>query len=270
MTRRILLTGASGRVAGMLRPMLRERYGRIVLSDRDAPHDLHENEEFRPADLTDFAALRAACSEVDGIVHLGGQSNEADWETVRRANIEGMYNLLEAARQAGVERFVFASSNHVTGMYERQEKIGVSDPVRPDSRYGAAKAFGEALASLYADKYGMAVLSIRIGHVSMAPRELRQLSIWIHPEDLMQLIGIGLESECVRNEIVFGMSDNIRAFWDNSKATRLGYAPLHRAEDYAEAVLAAEEAGKERDPVAERYQGGDFAAQERVKLKKRR
>lgn len=262
MTQLVLLTGACGRVGGLLRPLLRARYGQLILSDRLAPDDVHENEEVRVADLTDFEAVRTACREVDSIVHLGGQSVEADWETVRQANIDGMYNMLEAARLNGIERFVFASTNHVVGMYERRRRIGVDDRVRPDTRYGVSKAFGEALGSLYADKFGMRVMSIRIGNVDTEPRDLRRLSIWIHPEDLMQLIAIGLESEAVRNEIVYGISENARAFWDNAEAFRLGYAPRHKAETYAETVLAGEAQIKTRDPVSERYQGGDFAAAE--------
>ena len=122
------------------------------------------------ADLDDIEALRKAIAGVDGIVHLGGYSVEAEWDTIHAANIVGCYNLFEAARLEGVRRIVFASSNHAVGFYPRSQTIGIDAPVRPDTRYGLSKAFGEALGALYAYKYGAEVLSIRIGNVAEQAR----------------------------------------------------------------------------------------------------
>ena len=60
-------------------------------------------------------------------------------------------------------------------------KIGTDVTVRPDSRYGVSKAFGEALGALYADKHGMVVTCLRIGNVGPRPLDVRRLSIWISP-----------------------------------------------------------------------------------------
>ena len=105
---------------------------------------------------------------------------------------------------------MFASSNHVVGFYPRQRRIGVNDPVRPDSRYGASKAFGEALAALYAYKLGLRVTCLRIGNVSDVPADRRRLSIWVAPQDLVQLIRIGLEHPDIHHEIFYGASENAR------------------------------------------------------------
>ncbi|TVQ38809.1 MAG: NAD(P)-dependent oxidoreductase [Geminicoccaceae bacterium] len=253
----VLVTGAAGDVARQLRPYLRAAYPSLVLSDRTPVTDLAPGERFVAADLTDMAATLAACEGVDGIVHLGGYSVEAPWETIHPANVVGCYNLFEAARQAGVRRVVFASSNHAIGFYERRRRIGVDHRVRPDGFYGVSKAFGEALGSLYADKYGLGVLSIRIGNVGSRPLDLRRLSIWLHPEDLAQLCRIGLEHPELHNEVVYGASDNARGWWDNEPAFRLGYAPRHRAEDDAAHALA-EQAKLEPDPIGDRFQGGGF------------
>lgn len=262
MTGSILLTGAAGRVGGLLRPLLLERYGRVVLSDIVEPTDLMPGEEYRKANLADFDQVDAACDGVDAVVHLGGQSVEADWATVSRANIEGTYTVFEAARRRGISRVVFASSHHVDGMYERQRRIGPDHRPRPDTRYGVSKVLGEALGSLYADKYGLRVLSIRIGNVDTVPRDLRRLSVFVHPEDLMQLIVIGIESDAVHNQVVFGISDNARAFWDNSEAYRLGYSPKHRADDHIDIAMAGEAEQDPSDPIAQRLQGASFAALE--------
>ena len=139
-----------------------------------------------------------------------------------------------------MKRVVFASSNHAVGFYPRRRKIGTDAPVRPDSRYGVSKAFGEALGALYAYKHGLRVTCLRIGNFGDAPLDQRRLSIWLAPEDLVQLIRIGLEHPDLRYEIFYGASDNERGWWDNEAAFRFGYQPQGRAEDFRDAALAAQ------------------------------
>ncbi len=256
----LLITGAAGGVATQTRPLFREHY-RLRLSDRAQVPDPTPEETVATADLGDMDALRRAVSGVDGILHLGGYAVEADWGTIHDANIVGCYNLFEAARLEGVKRIVFASSNHAVGYYPRAETIGVDVPVRPDTRYGLSKAFGEALGALYAYKYGAQVLSIRIGNVTGEPGDRRRLAIWQSPRDFVQLVRIGLEHPDLRHEIVYGMSDNERAWWDNQNAYRLGYRPVDRSEDYAEKVLA-EDQGPTGDPRIDNNQGGPFTVAE--------
>src|SRR6202000_1277752 len=115
-----------------------------------APADLVADPAFIAADLADLAQVEKIVDGVDGIVHLCGESVEQSWDTILNANIIGCYNLSEAARRKKVKRVVFASSTHAVGFYPRQRRIGSNDPVRPDSRYGVSKAFGEAIGALYA------------------------------------------------------------------------------------------------------------------------
>ncbi len=256
----VLVTGAAGGVGRYLRAGLAGRYA-LRLSDRVVIEDLGPGESFVAADLADMGAVRRAVAGVDAIVHLGGFSVEGDWDTILHANLIGTHNLYEAAREAGVSRVVFASSNHAVGFYERSRTIDDTVYPRPDSRYGLSKVFGEGLASLYADKYGVTSMCIRIGNVDERPRDVRRLAIWISPRDIAQLVRIGVEHPDIRFEIVYGMSDNARAWWDNSNAYRLGYAPRDRSEDYAEEVLASAPADT-GDPVADRCQGGPFCSAE--------
>jgi uronate dehydrogenase len=258
---RVLITGASGGVGGRLRRLLRPHYPKLLLSDLKAPPDLQPGEEFVAADLADPGAVEKICAGVDGIVHLGGVSAEGDWDSILRVNIIGMRNLYEAARTQGVKRVIFASSNHAVGMYPRRRRIGADVTVRPDSRYGVSKAFGEAMGALYADKHGIGVFCIRIGNVDEVPIDKRRLSIWVHPGDLAQLVRIGLEHPEVQFEIVYGASDNERSWWDNDAAHRLGYRPKHRAEDHRDRALEAQKK-LPADPIGDYYQGGTFASAE--------
>jgi uronate dehydrogenase len=258
---RVLITGAAGDIGSRLRLLLKPVYRQIVASDRVRPADLRADETFIPADLTDAAAVEGLCRGIDGIVHLGGKSIEGTWDEILQSNIIGAYNLFEGARKAGVKRIVFASSNHAVGFYSRTTTIPPDVIPRPDSRYGLSKVFGEGLGALYAMKHGIGVTSLRIGNVADAPIDARRLAIWLSPEDLVRLIRIGLERPGIVYEVMYGVSDNARSWYDNSHATALGYAPQSRGEDYAAKVLAAEpKSGK--DPVAEHYQGGTYCAAE--------
>jgi uronate dehydrogenase len=257
----VLITGAAGGIGTRLRKLMKGVYPSLRLSDLKAPPDLAPDETFVPADLAAIDEVERIVEGVQGIVHLGGFSVEGPWPTILNANIVGCYNLFEAARRAKVERIVFASSNHAVGFYPRARTIGVDVPVRPDSRYGVSKAFGEALAALYAYKHGLRVTSIRIGNVADAPVDKRRLSIWLAPADLVQLIRIGLEHPDIRCEIFYGASGSARAWWDNSAAFRFGYRPSGQAEPYAAQVLAAEPSNP-ADRIAEWYQGGSFCSDE--------
>ena len=258
---KILVTGAAGGIGTRLRKLMKGLYPSIRWSDIRKPDDLAADEDFVVADLADLAAVKNIVAGVDGIVHLGGYSIEGPWETILNSNIIGCYNLFEAAYRTGVKRVVFASSNHAMGFYPRTQRIGVDVTVRPDSRYGISKAFGEAVGAFYADKHGLRVTCLRIGNVGDAPLDQRRLAIWLKPEDLVQLIRIGLEHRDIRFEIFYGASDNADAWWDNSNARRFGYKPVGKADDFREQAMAAQ-AKLPPDPVGDRYQGGPFCSDE--------
>ena len=256
----ILITGAAGDVGTHLRRELKGKYD-IRASDLRSMKRVGA-EKYARADVSKMADALRITKGVDAIVHLGGYSVEGPWEGILSANIIGCYNIFEAARRNGVKRIIFPTSNHAVGFYKRSETIDHRVYIRPDSRYGVSKVFGEGLGSLYADKYGMQFLMIRIGNVNPAPIDKRRLSIWISPRDIAQLVTIGIEHPDIRFEIVYGISANKRAWYDNSNAFRLGYKPQDDSEKYAAEVLAKEKSGA--DSVAEMYQGGVFCAAEEV------
>ena len=259
--KRVLLTGAAGGIGTFLRKLLPPIYPELVLSDIREPKGLAPTERFIKADISQADEIERACEGVEGIIHLGGRSGEAPWEAILEANIVGCYNLFEAARKAGVKRVVFATSNHAVGFYPRTTTIGTNVIPRPDSRYGVSKLFGEGLGAMYAYKHGIGVTSLRIGNVGEKPLDARRLAIWIRPDDLVQLIRIGLERPGLVYEVMYGVSDNERSWYDNSHAVALGYEPQGRSEDFADQILAAEPVSG-KHPAAEYYQGGTFCADE--------
>ena len=257
--KKILITGAGGDVGTHLRRELSGRYA-LRLSDIRTIRPLAPGESFVRGDVSRLADMMRATKGVEAIVHLGAWSVEGDWETILSANIAGTYNAFEAARRNGVRRVLFASSNHAVGFYRRDRTIDHRVYPKPDSRYGVSKVFGEALGSLYADKYGLEVYIMRIGNVAPAPADKRRLSIWLSPRDLAQLVSIGIDHPDVRFEIVYGVSGNRRAWYDNTNAFRLGYRPQDDSEPRAAELLAKHV--DNADPRVELYQGGTFVAAE--------
>lgn len=257
--RRILITGAAGGIGRTLRDGLRGRYGCLRLADLQPLGEAGSGEEVVAMDLRDLESVERAVRGIDAVVHLGGNSLEAGWEDICANNIAGTYNLYEAARRCGVKRVVFASSNHVVGFHPRERTIGPDSPLRPDTRYGVSKVFGEAIARLYADKHGLASVCLRIGQFRPKPTNRRMLSLWISPRDMTRLVECSLEAPDVHFEIVYGVSANRRCWYENPGAARIGFQPVDDAEDYAAQI---EGEGMEEPALERAFQGGPFCSQE--------
>lgn len=255
---KILITGAAGEVGTGLRRELAGRFD-FRLLDLQTGH-LGGEKDVVQGSIGDFEGLKSAMVGVDGVIHLAGCTTDASMDDQIDGNIRGAFNVFEAARQCDVTRVVYASSHHVVGYYPRQRRIGTDVLLRPDSRYGLTKAFGEQAGALYADKYGLRVLCIRIGRAFTHPEDRRRLSIWTSWRDLAQLVTIGLEHPDLRYAVVYGVSGNDRTFFDNSAAFKLGYRPKDNAEDHAANVLA----GPPEDPalVGTQVIGGHFSNNE--------
>ena len=255
---RLLLTGAAGHLGGVMRPRLKAYCGTLRVSDRlDTLAGAAPGEERVVCDLADRGAVFALMQGVDAVVHLGGVSTEQPWETILAGNIDGLVNVYEGARRAGVRRIVFASSNHVTGFYGQHETVSPRDPVRPDGFYGLSKAFGENLAQLYWDRHGLETVSVRIGSAFAEPRDRRMLASWMSFDDTERLIVAALSAPSVGHSVIYGMSDNPLTWWDNTPARHIGYRPLDSSERFRAEVEARQPVLDLSDPAV-RCQGGAF------------
>jgi uronate dehydrogenase len=234
----ILLTGGSGRIGRCLRFALRGEY-RLILFNRSVIDDLGPTETLVRGDTTDAAAVEAAAAGADVIVDMAGVSDMAPFrEKLLPTNILGTYNVFEAARVAGVPRVVYASTHHVVGYYSAGQRFDETVPYRPSSMYGVTKCFAEATGRLYADKAGLQVVCLRIGFFQDRPLEERHLAVWISPGDMARLVRSAVEAADVHYEVVYGVSNNTRCWWDLSRAREvLGYRPQDDAEVYAKELL---------------------------------
>lgn len=254
---RVLITGAAGNIGRTLRSHLKGRYALLRLTDIAPQEPAGAGEEVQTVDIRDAGALERSMEGIDCVIHLAGVPEEDAWEKILPLNIEGCYNVFEAARRQGVRRVVFASSNHAVGFHRRETFIDTMVQPRPDGRYGVSKVFGEAVGRLYADKYGLSVACLRIGSFrpSDRPSESRHLLTWISHRDMAQLAMRCVEHPGYHFVVAYGVSNNLRNRWDNTPAKFLGYRPQDDAEAFADQVLVTSPA---EDPVAAQFHGGMY------------
>ena len=235
-SRRVLLTGAAGRVGQQLLPGLAGYDLRLL--DREAP-DGSADAEVLTGELTDRSLLARALDDVDTVVHLAGQPRpDAAWTDLVEPNVDGFVALLGAAREHGVRRVVYASSVHAMGRYEADGRVPI-DPTwapAPCCLYGATKAFDEAVAGVHADRGDLSTVGLRLGATVPEPTQARQLPGWLGPEDLRHLVRCAVEAD-VRSGVYAGVSANSRQRWDlGSARSELGYEPTQDSEEYADRV----------------------------------
>jgi len=253
---RVLITGAAGNIGRTLRAHFKGRYALLRLTDVAPQKPAEPGEEVQTVDIRDMAALERSMEGIDCVIHLAGVPEEDAWDKILPLNIEGCYNVFEAARRQGVRRVVFASSNHAVGFHRRETFIDTLVQPRPDGRYGVSKVFGEAVGRLYADKYGLSVACLRIGSFrpSDRPSETRHLLTWISHRDMAQLAYRCVEHPAYHFVVAYGVSNNLRNRWDNTPAKFLGYRPQDDAEAFAAQVASA----PAEDPLAAQFHGGMY------------
>jgi uronate dehydrogenase len=245
--RRVLITGVRGLVGQVLRAALADDYQIAGVDVRRGRDGLVRS---------DMARLRHAERAVDGadvVIDLASAHWRQPWEVVRGNNIPAAWNTLEAARRRGVRRVIYASSNHVTGLYERDQpyasivageyngldpatvpKITTSMAVRPDSPYGVGKVLGEAAARYYAEEHGLSVLCLRIGTLNRAsrPSAARHFATLLTHDDMARLARCCIEAPPdLTFGVFYGVSANTWRIWDVDDACRaIGYEPQDDAE----------------------------------------
>lgn len=249
--RQVLVTGASGAAARLLLPLIaREPFvlREVDLAARGAAY----------ADLTDAATCDRVVQGIDAIVHLAGSAKEAPVQDLLGSNSLALGQLLRSAAAAGVSRFVFASSMHVMGLYERDAAIDETMPPRPDGHYAASKLHGEALCRVYAERHGIAVTCLRIGALAARVEDVEPGS-WIGAADLMTMIRIGLAADRPWFEIFHAVADAEGSPLPPSRADAFGYRCQHPGEPYA-ASLARAARWWPRDELARTRRGASFAS----------
>lgn len=248
---RIVITGAAGLLGRVLTDGLGERFAVSGL-DRTGGR----RGDVRRVDMAKPKGIDALFDGFDTVIDLAALPGmRTSWDEVWANNLPATMNALEAARLARVERLVFASSNHVTGGYEREPPYAAivageydrldphatplierSWPIRPDGAYAIGKVLGEAAARHYADTYGLSAICLRIGTVNAEDRPLapRHFATLLSHADLLRLVEAAVTAPAeVRYGVYYGVSRNTWRFWDIDDARdEIGYEPQDDAERY--------------------------------------
>jgi len=256
---KILITGSNGLIGTLLCKNLEGNYAvwgfdrsfsktKRIQSKDLKEYSLPEDRRIQ-GNLGNLKEVVNAMRGKDCVIHLAANpSPVASWSEILKNNIEGTFNVFEAARLASIKRVIFASSNHAVGMYpekidpykhiyhENLEKIKhpieplTTEAVRPANLYGVSKAFGESLGSYYYDKYELSVICLRIGWV-MDPDDptfsAAGLALWLSHRDCVQLFGKAIDASMgLEFFVLYGMSDNKLLIWDLDKTKKiLKYKP---------------------------------------------
>ena len=250
--KKVLITGMSGLIGGLLRAHLQKIGGyELTALNRSKVDGVNSVQ----ADVSDLEAIKNAFKGQDVAVHLAAYLGSDDWPGQLNGNIVGTYNVFEAARLAGVKRVVFASSGNTIRGFERLEPYkalveGRYDDVvgdvplitpqmmKPVGIYGAAKIFGEALASYYSDAFDMSFLCVRIGSVEKdnVPPAIRERTTYLSHDDITQVLHKCIDApDEVRYEVFLATSNNRYGYRDLSNTREvLGYEPKDSADPYFE------------------------------------
>jgi len=178
-------------------------------------------------------------------------ASEATWDDVYDPNIQGTWNVYRAAVENAVDRVVFASSNHVTHIYNvvdpaepRSQKppegtraITTEDDPRPSGPYGITKVAGEAIGTYYADRFDIDVVNLRIGWVlsreALRERQETELAgyaraMWLSPHDCRDGFRKAVESPLPESPLTVNLlSENRKRNLSLTKTMRcLDYRPM--------------------------------------------
>ena len=259
---RVLVTGAAGSIGRVVTLGLCDRGHEVVGLDL-VPEPDGFTGAWHTADCADPDAVAAAFdAEPVDVVHLAGIPSEASLPEELTSHVVTTAALLDAMVERRVGRIVYASSNHAVGRTPRRDlapddRLSVDALPRPDTFYGVAKVAAEALLRLYADRYDLDAIACRIGSFLEEPGSVRSLATWLSPGDCVRMVEAALTAPAPGFAVLYGISDNTRAWWDLEPGRRLGYEPLDDAEDFAAGTTPRVE-----DADEARFVGGPFAGAE--------
>ncbi len=254
---RVAITGAAGRIGRCLMPGLAAAGHEVRGIDVVRPEEPWADRVVVADARTDDAALTSVLTGVDAVVHLAAISGESDFASALDTHLGLTHRVLERAHALGVGRVVYASSNHAVGFTPRTSMVPVETRLRPDTYYGVGKAAAEALCSLFHDRHGLAVACLRIGSFRERPTTRRELATWLSPGDAIRLVDACLQVPDLGFAVVYGISNNTRAWWDQAPGRAIGYQPIDDAERFAAEIEATPLS--DDDELDARYLGGPFA-----------
>jgi nucleoside-diphosphate-sugar epimerase len=194
----VLVTGSSGFIGRAVVKLLHRTGCGVIPVDRTLGFSsMEENAHQYECDISDASHLQHVFQEnqICGIIHLAAILPTAAQSGPLRAtqvNIQGSVNVLEMARQFGIQRFVFASSLSVYGTWPAEQQVSEATKAAPEDLYGAAKLYVEQFGEAYGKMHGLEFVSLRIGRV-VGPGAQSVTSAW--RTQIFELLATSSKSE---------------------------------------------------------------------------
>jgi uronate dehydrogenase len=236
MTRkRVLITGASGRIASTFFRAMSDRYTFTLVDVKEPSYEVGSEHKYLNIDLSKPSALREHLAGIDVVLHLAGNPDPAaTFEQVLHSHMLVTTYVLESVSEANCGRFIYASSAQTIEGYPVDVQVNTRMAVNPANLYGVSKCYGEALCAYYSSQKALSTLCVRIGAFehegSGNLHNGRDLSAWLAPADAVSLLERCIETPNIGHAIVHGISDNRFKRLDLSDTSALlGYAPQANA-----------------------------------------
>ena len=219
---RVLITGSAGLIGQLLIENLKDRYQFRGLDIRPTPGI----DDYLVASVTDWYAVLEATKGRHAIIHLTHVGVE--WEESLQSMV-GTYNVFEAAHQNGVKRIAFASKAGIFpyDVIPRSITRTADMLTRPNTYYAITKVFGEAFGDMYSSRFGIEVVSVRIGKTVARPTNPHHLSFG----DCVRVFERAITAPGIAHERVFGVSASNWPLYDLDHGRRaIGYDPQDRSD----------------------------------------
>ncbi|MDO9499921.1 NAD(P)-dependent oxidoreductase [Falsiroseomonas sp.] len=260
--RRVLVTGATGRLGSIIVPALLDAGYLVRMTDIRAPAAIPDGAAYVRADLCDGVAMMRAAEGCQAVVHLGGTSGDPDAPDALLSITRGTFNVSEAAAHANA-RLILASTCHVVGLLPLDARPSVAAPLAPDGHYGAAKAYAEMLAALHWRRHGLPAVVLRIGLCGVDPVVERHLSMWLSPGDFGRLVLASLGASRLGHATIWAASHSSTPFYGVDDRELIGWAPEDSAEPWRERLAGVHHRAA-LGPVANTTIGGPYCARLRA------
>ncbi|CAF0852148.1 unnamed protein product [Rotaria sordida] len=233
----VLVTGAGGHIGKYFAEHAnKQKYQLRLMVHSMEPEKIDPIKSFGEiiqGHLNQMETLDKACKNVHTIVHLAGDASpDSTWDTLKEANIDGLYNIFIAAKNAGVKRMIYASSIHAITGYPKGVQAKTTEPPNPGDLYGVTKCFGEALCRYMGEKEGVPSIAVRIGafqsHSAAKNKDsISMMDAWLSQRDCLQLLERCIDApEDLKFALVHGLSRNTFNRMDiESTRQLLGYEP---------------------------------------------
>jgi uronate dehydrogenase len=228
---KVFLTGCSGAVG---RPV-----SRALAADGHEVRGFDAKESPELADfvlgrLEDAEAVFEAMASQDVVVHLAAQPHDVPFPELMGPNVLGLYHVLDAARRHGIQHVVLASSIQVVGRFGGSVLASTTE-TNPDNHYALTKLWAETMGRMYAHRFGMRVLAVRLAWMVRDVEEATKMAhssrpdLYLSADDAGRFFRAAVARPVQGFEVVYAASREGEATFDMEPARRLiGYEAVDR------------------------------------------